>query len=184
MKATVNYPYNLTEDSAVAFEIDFNISSADQKVDSLTTRLEKMSNAATKASASLIPSTKAIKAIKEVADAHTEISKSLDKVVKVSEDASKKMEKDMKENESSVQKFFKQLDTSLTNNSHKVNAWRGTYGQATQDMVKANQQLKKESSELAKAQDLANAARLAQAKQTNAQIVADEKGEINKRSRD
>lgn len=168
----------------MAFEIDFNVSSADQKVDSLTTRLEKMSNAATKASASLIPSQKAIKAIKEVADAHTEISKSLDKVVKVSEDASKKMEKDMKDNETSVQKFFKQLDNSLTNNSHKVNAWRGNYGQATQDMMKANQQLKKESSELSKAQELTNAAKLAQAKQTNAQIVQEERGSLDKRSRD
>lgn len=168
----------------MAFEIDFNASAADQKVELLINRLEKMSQAATKASASLIPSDKAIQAIKKVSEAHTEISKSLDKVVKVSESATKKMKSDMDDTKNGVKQFFNALDKSITSNSHKVNAWRGTYGQATQEMVKANQELKKEANELARAQELANNARFAQAKQTNAQIVADDKASINKRTRD
>lgn len=168
----------------MAFEIDFNTMSADQKVDVLTKRIEAMSLAATKASASLIPSAKAVQETRKVAQAHEEIAKAMDKVAKVSSDASKKVQKDTETTNSGIKKFFTTLDKSLTDNSNKINAWRGTYGTATQDMIKANQELKKEAQDLARASEMANAARLSQAKQTNAQIVAEEKKSQQTRTRD
>lgn len=168
----------------MAFEIDFNTSSADQKVDTLTKRIEEMSQAAIKASASLIPSSKAVQETKRVADAHAEIAKAMDKVAKVSEQASKKVQKDTQDTESNVKRFFKDLDRSLTNNAHKINAWSGTYGTATQEMIRANQELKSQANELARAQQANNSARLSQAKQVNSQLVAEEKKSQAARTRD
>lgn len=168
----------------MAYEIDFNTSSADQKVDVLTKRIEAMSLAATKASSSLIPSAKAVQETRKVAQAHEEIAKAMDKVAKVSENATKKVQKDTDKTENGVKKFFNTLDKSITTSSHKINAWRGTYGDATQDMIRANEELKKEANALARASEMANAAKLAQAKQTNAQLVADEKKSQQTRTRD
>ncbi|QZI92612.1 hypothetical protein SIPHO059v1_p0017 [Vibrio phage 264E42.1] len=168
----------------MAFEIDFNTSPADQRVDSLNSRLKEMVAIADRASQSLIPSNKAIQELRKVAEAHKEISGALGKVAKISEDASKQMQKDTKETETGIKRFFNQLDRSLENNANKVNAWRGTYGQATQDMVRSNQQLKKEVQALSQAEEQANKARIAQGKQVNAQLVAEEKAGITKRSRD
>lgn len=168
----------------MAYEIDFNTSSADQKVDVLTKRIEAMSLAATKASSSLIPSAKAVQETRKVAQAHEEIAKAMDKVAKISGDATKKVQKDTDKTENGVKKFFNTLDKSITSNSHKINAWRGTYGDATQDMIRANEELKKEANALARASEMANAAKLAQAKQTNAQLVADEKKSQQTRTRD
>ncbi|AHI61257.1 hypothetical protein SHOU24_60 [Vibrio phage SHOU24] len=168
----------------MSFNLDFNSASAEQKVESLISRLEKMTAAASEASKSLIPSSKAIEELRKVAEAQTSISKSMQQVASVSEKATKQVEKDSRQSETSVKRFFDQLDRSIENNSHKVNAWRGTYGSATQDMVRANQQLKKEAMELAAAQEAANKARFAQAKTVNAQLVAEEKSAIDKRQRD
>lgn len=168
----------------MAFNIDFNSASADQKVDTLVSKLEKMTEAANNASKALIPSSKAIEEMRKVAEAQTTIAKSMKQVSDISEKATKQIDKDAKQNETSVKRFFNQLDRSIEDNSHKVNAWRGTYGSATQDMIRANQQLKKEAMELAAAQEQANKARFAQAKTVNAQLVAEEKASIDKRQRD
>ncbi len=168
----------------MSFNIDFNSASAEQKVESLVSRLEKMVEVANTASKSLIPSSKAIEELRKVADAQEKISKSMRQVADVSEQSTKQIDKDARQTESSIKRFFNQLDRSIENNAQKVNAWRGTYGSATQDMVRANQQLKKEAMELAAAQETADKARLSQAKTVNAKLVAEEKAAIDKRQRD
>lgn len=168
----------------MSFNLDFNSASAEQKVESLISRLEKMTEAANAASKSLIPSSKAIEELRKVADAQTSISKSMKQVADVSEKSTRQVEKDAKQSETSVKRFFDQLDRSIENNAHKVNSWRGTYGSAAQDMIRANQQLKKEAMELSQAQEVADKARLAQAKTTNAKLVVEEKAAIDKRQRD
>lgn len=168
----------------MAFEIDFNTTPADQRVDSLNSRLKEMVAIADRASQSLIPSNKAIQELRKVAEAHTKISTELSKVAKISEASSKQVQKDARETETGVKRFFNQLDKSLENNANKINAWRGTYGDATQAMVRSNQQLKREVQALAQAEEQTNKARLSQAKQVNAQLVAEEKASITQRSRD
>ena len=168
----------------MSFEIDFNTSSADQRVKSLTKRIDEMSAAATKASASLIPPDKAVTAMQAVAKAQSEIARSMEKASKASETTAKKVMKDANDTENGLKKFFTSLDKSLLQNSHNINAWSGKYGQATQDMVKANASLKKNALELANHQKMIDAARVTQAKQTNAQIVATEKASAATRTRD
>lgn len=168
----------------MAFEIDFNTSPAEQRINTLNSRLKEMVELANKASQSLIPSNKAIQELRRVAEAQKDISKSMSKISKISEESSKRIQKDTKQTETGIKRFFNQLDRSLENNSNKVNAWRGTYGRATQDLIRANQQLRKQVQALAAAEEQTNKARIAQAKKVNSQLVAEEKAAITKRSRD
>lgn len=166
----------------MAFSIDFDVASAEQRVDTLSAKLREMTNLANNAMQALTPSQKAVEELKKVADSQKTISESLTKSAAAAKQEAAEFSKANKDKETSAQKFVKQLEASIEKSAHTINSWSGAYGKATQDMVKANQTLARSAKELTREDETNKRAQAAALKAWISQHYREEQEAMNKRS--